>query len=897
MAGDIDSLQIEIGASSSDATEKINALIDALKELKDLTNQKWKNPFEDFNAGLPTGKGGGGGGNGGGTGDPLSEDLQERIANADKLEVAFKRIEMAQQAMQDAFDKGNANAAWKARDKELSEMDRYARLVEKLTEMPPIPDPLANAVRNADKIDILREKIERYRLAMEEALKGGDLEKAYAFREKMLNAQGMFDRESAKAHPIEVPLNDALQERIRNANQIDILTEKVNRYREAMEAAMKAGDRDKAFSMRGQMLQAENALEKARAAAQPTQTTPLDEGLANLIRNANQIDILTAKVERYRIAMEEAIRAGNQDKAYSARNSMLQAAAALEKARNAASGAAKGIKDVSKEASKSTGPLGNFISSLKRIAFYRIIRAIIRSITQAFKEGFKNAYDYSKMYGLELANTMDTIKTKSLTMKNQLGAALGGLVTALAPVALQLISIVTAIANAITRLFAILNGQNTWMRAKDVWTEWGDAAQSAGGAAKEALKYLAPFDEINRLPDDKGGGGGGGSNTPNVADMFETVSTDIGSGLVDTITGALEKLKKFFLDHDWQGLGESAWESLKTAFSDIGKGTELVETFFGTLGAALGAGASFIWGFAKSAVEELFLAFKENIVDYDGDNAITSLDIFIAAFRTYGEAKKDMYEWIGEHVVTPFMESLIDAFDSSENNEKSKELGKNIMKGITLGMQLFTDGEGKFTLEKLFNIIIEIAKSVFQVKEGSPAARMEWLGRDIIQGLLNGISAKWRELTDKVEELWNKLSEWWDGLSLKEFHIPRPRFEWTYEQASGIVARALEFVGLPPTIPHLNISWYAKGGFPEDGLFMANHGELVGKFSNGKTAVANNEQITSGIAEAVYDAFMSAFAVTGGNGNNDREIAIYLDGKEIARTTTKYQQQMARAAG
>lgn len=49
-----------------------------------------------------------------------------------------------------------------------------------------------------------------------------------------------------------------------------------------------------------------------------------------------------------------------------------------------------------------------------------------------------------------------------------------------------------------------------------------------------------------------------------------------------------------------------------------------------------------------------------------------------------------------------------------------------------------------------------------------------------------------------------------------------------------------------PSIPR-----FATGGFPEDGLFMANHNELVGQFSNGRTAVANNDQITSGIAFAV----------------------------------------------
>ena len=47
---------------------------------------------------------------------------------------------------------------------------------------------------------------------------------------------------------------------------------------------------------------------------------------------------------------------------------------------------------------------------------------------------------------------------------------------------------------------------------------------------------------------------------------------------------------------------------------------------------------------------------------------------------------------------------------------------------------------------------------------------------------------------------------------------------------------------------------YANGGFPEDGLFFANQSELVGEFSNGKTAVANNEQIISGIKQGVKEA-------------------------------------------
>lgn len=77
---------------------------------------------------------------------------------------------------------------------------------------------------------------------------------------------------------------------------------------------------------------------------------------------------------------------------------------------------------------------------------------------------------------------------------------------------------------------------------------------------------------------------------------------------------------------------------------------------------------------------------------------------------------------------------------------------------------------------------------------------------------------------------------------------------------------------------------YATGGFPEDGFFYANSGELVGQFSNGKTAVANNEQIVQGITQGVYTAMMAYNAQTsrqGGNGD------VYLDGKKVGKVVAK----------
>lgn len=97
---------------------------------------------------------------------------------------------------------------------------------------------------------------------------------------------------------------------------------------------------------------------------------------------------------------------------------------------------------------------------------------------------------------------------------------------------------------------------------------------------------------------------------------------------------------------------------------------------------------------------------------------------------------------------------------------------------------------------------------------------------------------------------------------------------WT-NMASNI-ARAWEAYG-----KSFNYDSYATGGFPEDGLFFANHNELVGTFSNGQTAVANNQQITEGIYQAVLQAMRES--------GNNQDVVINLDGNELARVVTRKQ--------
>jgi hypothetical protein len=81
---------------------------------------------------------------------------------------------------------------------------------------------------------------------------------------------------------------------------------------------------------------------------------------------------------------------------------------------------------------------------------------------------------------------------------------------------------------------------------------------------------------------------------------------------------------------------------------------------------------------------------------------------------------------------------------------------------------------------------------------------------------------------------------------------------------------------------------YASGGFPTTGqLFVAREAgaELVGNIG-GRTAVANNDQITEGIAQAVYSAMMSA-----NQGGGESNINVFLDGRQINASVEKVKKE------
>lgn len=199
-----------------------------------------------------------------------------------------------------------------------------------------------------------------------------------------------------------------------------------------------------------------------------------------------------------------------------------------------------------------TAGLGQFMSSLKRIAMYRLARFALAQLTKAFKEGINNLYQYSNLMGGQFATSMNSLATNAQYLKNSLGAMSAPIINALAPAIDFVIGKIATLLNYINMLVARLSGASTFTAAKKSATSYGDALSGAGGAAADAAKEIknatTGIDELNMIMenDSSSGGGGGGAD---YGSMFEELPID------SNVSDFADRLKEAFDNADWKTLG------------------------------------------------------------------------------------------------------------------------------------------------------------------------------------------------------------------------------------------------------------------------------------------------------------------------------------------------------
>lgn len=520
--------------------------------------------------------------------------------------------------------------------------------------------------------------------------------------------------------------------------------------------------------------------------------------------------------------------------------------------------ATKGVGDAAEKAGKGAANgskgFGQFAMSLGRIFKYRMIRKVIREIASALKEGLENAYQFSKGIGGELAAAMDTLSTKSLTMKNQLGSAFGEVLMHIMPILLRLIEIVRTAANAIAQFFAALRGSSTYLKAVDASGAMADNLASGAGSAKELRRQLMGFDEINRLDNpNSGSGGGGGASGIDYSKMFEESPVP-----------------------EWlQDLGQRLNELLPilTKIAAIIGGISLLRH----IGEVLGWGAAF--KDATGKVMGLAVAVGGLVLLWDGFKDAANNGV------NWG----NLMEMLGG--TTALVIGLAMAFGSV-----GAAIGL-LIGGVALCVVGFSDWIK--TGEATTPVLTAISVGILAIGAAITLMVGGWIPAVIaaVAAAAVWIIGKW----DDIKIAWNNF---WDSLFYRVATWANGVLDYLYPVLS-FIDQIVAFMGGSSNLSGFRFNTggyeknpnfssagkFASGGFPEDGLFFANHNELVGQFSNGQTAVANNAQIIEGIKQGVMAGMSAA------NNGRSNEVKVYLDGKQLSNAVTRNQRMTERSTG
>lgn len=210
-------------------------------------------------------------------------------------------------------------------------------------------------------------------------------------------------------------------------------------------------------------------------------------------------------------------------------------------------------------------------------------------------------------------------------------------------------------------------------------------------------------------------------------------------------------------------------------------------------------------------------------------------------------------------------------FEDFKNNTRQKI--EDMKNNVSTGFENMKTSIG----DKISNIKTKVQNTFTDIKNG-------------ITGKINDAKESVRNAIDRIKGFFNFS---WSLPKLKTPHL-----SWTSKPASGWMSDVLSTLGLPTSLPKLNIEWYAGGGFPKEGqIFGANENgpELIGNIGR-RTAVANQQQITEGISEATYNAFTRALNENKSD-DNGSYFVINLEGDAIYNGFAKKENRYSNMYG
>lgn len=493
---------------------------------------------------------------------------------------------------------------------------------------------------------------------------------------------------------------------------------------------------------------------------------------------------------------------------------------------------------------------------LQAIALENGVTKSVNAMTQAEKSELRYIALMTQVTQVQgdMARTLDSPANQLRILQAQLRMVAREIGNIFIPMLTNVLPWLIAFAKAARQIAAALAALFGY-KMNDI--EWGSnitagagnvssALDNATGSAEKLKQTLAGFDQINLITQQSGGGSGGGAGAGGGLGL-DLPSYDFIGDAVQTRVEEIMKVIQPKVDWIVKNIGW-IWEVVKNV------GTALLlwklstsflrdlETVKNTVGSLFAGGSN--WKVPVTMV--LMLVISEIIINWGSIKKMAAARFGMLKSLLNGDFDDFLENWQkdwqamfeAKGFTGNLTKWLIDGINGEGTFDKLKDVfetgGEDVIKGLFVGIMRETLSLLSI-LDPLFSRIgIEFDK-VYDIN--SPSKVFETKGRNLIQGLWDGIKS-----------VWSSLTSWWSRLSLPKLNIKLPHFRFTTTQT--------KIFGQTFNMPKLSVDWYAQGGFPDMGqLFIAgeNGPEMVGTM-NGRSAVANNDQIVEGVASGVARA-------------------------------------------
>lgn len=326
----------------------------------------------------------------------------------------------------------------------------------------------------------------------------------------------------------------------------------------------------------------------------------------------------------------------------------------------------------------------------------------------------------------------------------------------------------------------------------------------------------------------------------------------------------------------------------------------------GMLGGPIGAGIGALIGLAVGALTDLGILIYEK---WDEISAWTDTHIvqpMKTFFKPLTDACTKAWEWLDENLFTP----LGEAFTEVKNyaTEKFTEIKDGVITAFTTVRDKVVEIRDKIkeifsALKTAFNVYVwnpikekvtafyneHIKPIVDAVKN---AAKTIW--NAFKEMVLDKVKAKINELIENFKSMGKFVVDFISGLFKGVINGILGSIEDKINRFIRLLNGAINIINKIPgvnitRVTEISIPRLAEGGIVNEGqMFIARERgpELVGNIGN-KTAVANNDQIVSGIESGVYRAMMAANSTNRG-GSQTIRIINEIDGDVVGEKVIQY---------